>query len=142
MVGLALAILWLTTAAKVVTLWMASDELRGVDPLLPVSKQMLTVLAVMLEMAAMIAIVLVRTAFLKGIVTLTIGLEFLLYHGLLKTIGYTGSCGCIGSASKWLGMDLKMDSSLATMLAATLTLLGATVCWVERRGNAPQQLLC
>ena len=141
MLGLALSILWLTMAAKVFTLWAASDELRSLDLLLPVSKQMSTLFAVMLEMVAMITIILARPAFLKGIVALTVGIEFLWYHGLLSAFGYTGSCGCIGHAWKWFGMDMKVASSLSTMLGATLALLGAAVCWIERKGNAPQHLL-
>jgi hypothetical protein len=137
MLSVAMVILLVSAASKLATFWLGLSLLRGFDPLLYISNRTVMVAGSALEIVAVAAMFSLSQPFYNAVIVSLLGAEFLFYHAMLRAVGYTGPCGCLGGAWRWLGVSDQTMTHVAIWLAASLFLIGASMCCLEWRRRDP-----
>ncbi len=122
-----------TAAAKIGTMTSTALVMSVQDPVLGLRVSTVLVLATGIEVLTCVGLIVLRDAYLRGLVLAGLGVQFLIYHAAKVVIAPHGPCPCLGSSWKWLGLTELGATRLALGIALTITAAG--VLLLAHRGG-------
>lgn len=121
----AIVILVATSALKLVSLVAGRSTADGQDPLLLLSNQTVLLLSSAVEVGVVVGLLAIRTWSVRGAIIVLLGLEFVLYHVMLRWYG--GNCACVGNLWHWVRVSHSTASKCSVFLTWGLCVLGMIV---------------
>jgi hypothetical protein len=133
-------ILFVTAAAKLVSVYRSGGSVTAVDPVFTfVRGDLLLVLVALLEIACGTLLYLRGKQEVQLLLILWLSTCFLIYRAGLLLVGYSGPCNCFGKPRSWLdfpffaSLDVIMKWILAYMLIPSCLLFGVLRYRVAKR---------
>jgi hypothetical protein len=120
-------LLFITAAAKIVSVVGAQKILDVPDPILGASNRMIMATVGICELVIVFLLLKKKTWF-TYLLTSMLGGQFLLYHYIFSAGAYTRGCPCLGTLGGWLPFSHQTMDKALLAIASWLFIGGAIAC--------------